>query len=151
VYGTTNGGQHWERLGTGIPIVPVYSLGINPTQNTLVAGTFARSLLSFPLDSLKKNENSSTFTPNGDIPRLSISPNPASVAAVLKVENLKSDQLTEISIVDISGKMLFKKQVRVVGKHEETVDLQGFAPGVYFAFARTGGKVWGARKFVVAN
>jgi len=152
VYGTINGGQHWERLGTGIPIVPVYSLGLNPTQQTLVAGTYARSLLSFPLDSLKKNENSNTFTPNSNVvPLLSISPNPASVRAVLKLENLSSDQLTELRIVDISGKTSFEKQLKVVGKHEEAIDLQDFAPGVYVAFARTGGKVWGARKFVVAR
>ncbi len=152
VYGTTNGGQHWERLGSGIPMVPVYSLGINPAQHTLVAGTFARSLLSFPLDSLKMEENSGTFTPGGGaVPMLCISPNPASVAAVLKVENLKSGQLTEVSIVDISGKRLFKKQIRGVGRLEEEIDLQGFALGVYVVYARTGSKVWGTRKFVVAN
>ncbi|MBC7776300.1 MAG: T9SS type A sorting domain-containing protein [Phycisphaerae bacterium] len=152
VYGTINGGQHWERLGTGIPIVPVYSLGINPAQHTLVAGTFARSLLSFPLDSLKMEENTSAFTPNGSaVPMLSISPNPASIAAVLKVENLKSDQFTEVSIVDISGKTLFKKQIRGLGKHEEVIDLQDFALGVYVVYARTGGKVWGSKKFLVTR
>jgi Uncharacterized protein related to plant photosystem II stability/assembly factor len=52
VYGTTDGGIHWERLGTGIPFVPVYSLGLNPAEYRLVAGTHARSILSFPLDSL---------------------------------------------------------------------------------------------------
>ncbi|MFN0034369.1 MAG: T9SS type A sorting domain-containing protein [Saprospiraceae bacterium] len=152
VYGTTNGGQHWERLGTGMPFVPVYDLEMNPEKKTLFAGTFARSILSYPLDSLRLGENSSTFAPNGRAaPMLSVSPNPASEATILKVENLKSSQLAEVSIVDISGKTLFKKQVKGFGRHEETLDLRGFAPGVYFAFARTGGKVWGARKFVVAR
>ena len=152
VYGTTNGGQHWERLGTGIPIIPVYSLGINPSQRTLIAGTYARSLLSFPLDSLKMDENSNTFNPNGSaVPTLHISPNPASLTAVLKVENMKPGQLTELSIVDVSGKTVFKKQVIGFGKQEETLDLQGFASGIYIAFARTGGKIWGTRKFVVAR
>ena len=152
VYGTTNGGLHWERLGTGIPTVPVYSLGINPAQKTLIAGTYARSLLSFPIDSLKLGENSSTFAPSGyAVPSLGISPNPASVSAVLTVGNLKSGQLSELSIVDLSGKTMLKKQVKGFGKHEETIDLQDFAPGIYFAFARTGGKVWGTRKFVVSK
>jgi len=152
VYGTTNGGQHWERLGTGIPIVPVYDLEMSPSEHTLMAGTFARSLLSFPLDSLKLGENSSTFTPNGYAqPTLSISPNPVSAAAVLKVENLKSRQMAEVSIVDFSGKILLKKQFQGFGKHEETIDLQDLAPGIYIAYARTGAEVWGARKFVVAR
>ncbi len=152
VYGTTNGGQHWEQLGTGIPMVPVYSLGINPSERTLIAGTFARSIQSFPIDSLKLGENSSTFAPkNYNAPTLLISPNPASVKAVLSVENLKSGQLAEVSIVDISGKTLFKKQFKGFGKHEEDVDLQDFAPGIYVVFARTGGKVWGAKKFVITR
>jgi photosystem II stability/assembly factor-like uncharacterized protein len=152
VYGTTNGGLHWERLGTGIPIVPVYSLGINDAQRTLIAGTYARSVLSFPIDSLKLGESSSTFSPDGfAIATFSISPNPASVAAVLKVENLKSGQAAEINIVDISGKRLLQKQFRGFGRHEEEIDLQEFAPGVYFAFARSAGKVWGARKLVVTR
>lgn len=152
VYGSTNGGQHWERLGTGIPIVPVYSLGINLEQRTLIAGTFARSLLSFPLDSLKLGENSSTFSPNGyAAPMLSISPNPASMATVLKVEHLKSGQIAELSIVDLSGKTLYKKRVKGFGKHEERIDLQEIPPGIYIAYAQTEGKVWGVRKFVVAK
>jgi hypothetical protein len=152
VYGTTNGGLHWERLGTGIPTVPVYSLGLNPALNTLVAGTFARSLLSFPIDSLKLNELSGAFTPNGkQTPALSISPNPASVEAVLKLENLPSNVLTEVSVLDLSGKVLLKKQFRGLGKQEESLDLQGFASGVYVVYARTEGKVWGGRKFVVSR
>ncbi|MBK6993931.1 MAG: T9SS type A sorting domain-containing protein [Lewinellaceae bacterium] len=152
VYGTTNGGQRWERLGTGIPTVPVYSLGINLDQRTLIAGTFARSLLTFPIDSLKLGENSNTFTPNGyAAPMLSISPNPASMATVLKVEHLKSGQMAEISIVDLSGRTVFKKQVKGFGKHEERIDLLGIPAGIYIAYAQTGGKVWGARKFVVTK
>ncbi len=152
VYGTKNGGQHWERLGTGMPIIPVYSLGLNLDQNTLIAGTFARSIVSFPIDSLKLGENSSTFTPNGyALPTLSISPNPAFETTVLKVENMKSNQAAEVTIVDLSGKPLLKKQFKGFGKHEEDIDLQDFPRGVYVVYAKTGGKVWGARKFVVAK
>lgn len=152
VYGTINAGQHWERLGTGIPMVPVYDLDINPEQRTLIAGTFARSVQTFSLDSLKLNESSSTSGPNGyGMRSLNISPNPASLAAVLTVENLNSGSMTEISIVDISGKTLLQKQVKGVGRHEETIDLQDFPAGIYFVFSRTGGKVWGTRKFVVSR
>lgn len=152
VYGTTNGGLRWERLGTGMPIVPVYSLGLNPTQRRLAAGTYARSIMSFPLDSLKLGENSSTFTPDGEaLPSLSILPNPARSSTEMCLTNLKASQQTELCIVDFSGKKLFSKQLRVFGKHEETIDLQDLAPGVYIAYARTGGKVWGTKKLVVTR
>jgi photosystem II stability/assembly factor-like uncharacterized protein len=152
VYGTTNGGQHWERLGSGLPIVPVYSLGINTAQQMLIAGTYARSIHTFPLDSLKLGQNSSTFTPDGyALPSIGISPNPASFTTVLSVQNLKSGQSAEVSIVDLSGKILLKRQFKGFGKHEETIDLQDVPSGVYIAYARTGNKVWKAQKFVVTH
>lgn len=152
VYGTVNRGQHWERLGTGIPLVPVYSLGLNPAQNELVAGTFARSLLSFPLDSLKNNEPSGTANPTGKgAPAFSLSPNPAASIAVLTLEGLVTGQPTEFCVMDLSGKTVFKKQFNGVSDRKETLELQDLAAGVYMAFARTGGKPWGARKFVITR
>lgn len=152
VYGTTNGGQHWERLGTGMPIVPVYSLGLNPTQHTLAAGTYARSILSFPLDSLRLGENSSTFSPEREaLPMLSISPNPARGTARLTLSNMKASQLTEVCVVDYAGKPMLQKTLRAFGRHEEWLDLQDFPQGVYLVFARTEGKAWGAQKLVVVR
>ncbi|MBL7809236.1 MAG: T9SS type A sorting domain-containing protein [Saprospiraceae bacterium] len=152
VYGTTNGGLHWERLGTGIPLVPVYDLEFNPAQQTLVAGTFARSIHTFSLDSLQLGQNSSTFTPNGyALPSLSISPNPASGHAFLRVENLKSNQQGEVIITDLSGKQIYRKTFRGFGKHEEILDLQDIPQGVYVSCLRTNGKVMSAEKLVIAR
>lgn len=52
VYFTRDGGVIWNRLGNNIPIIPVFDLERNPVQKTLVAATFARSLWTFPIDSL---------------------------------------------------------------------------------------------------
>ncbi|MBN8680305.1 MAG: T9SS type A sorting domain-containing protein [Chitinophagales bacterium] len=152
VYGTTNGGLHWERLGTGIPIVPVYDLEINPAQQTLVAGTFARSIHTFPLDSLKLGQNSSTFTPNGYAqPSLNISPNPASGEAFMRVENLKSNQQAEVIICDLTGKQIIRKSFKGFGRHEESLDLQDVPRGVYVGYLRSNGKVISAKKLVVTR
>ncbi|MDX1912713.1 MAG: T9SS type A sorting domain-containing protein [Saprospiraceae bacterium] len=152
VYGTTNGGQHWERLGVGIPIVPIYDLDLNPAKHTLMAGSYARSLFSFPLDSLRLGENSSTYAPPGYAsPQLKISPNPATVQAVFTLENLKSGQDAELVVTDLSGKTVFRKSFKGFGRHEETLDLQDIPAGIYLAFVRSGGQVWGARKWVVAK
>lgn len=152
VYITTNGGGHWERLGTGMPIVPVYDLEMNLQGKTLVAGTFARSILSFPLDSLRVGENSSTYAPGGVAPpSLSVFPGLATDKAVLTLENLKSGQSAEVFVADMSGRVLWRQHYKGFGKHTETFDLSRFAPGIYVAFARSNGKAWGARKFVVAR
>lgn len=152
VYVTLNSGKNWERLGTGMPFVPVYDLDINTTKKTLVAGTFARSILSFPIDSLHIGENSSTFSPGGIAPpSLTVNPSPAYSSTVLTIDNLKSNQAAQIFITDASGRTIWQQQVKGFGKHETAIDLQPFAPGVYIAFARSNGKLWGGRKFVIAK
>jgi photosystem II stability/assembly factor-like uncharacterized protein len=52
VYFTRNGGQRWQRLGSGMPIIPVFDLEHNPARRQLVAATFARGIWTFPLDSI---------------------------------------------------------------------------------------------------
>ena len=51
VYATVDAGTHWERLGA-MPWIPVYDLVVDTVQRRLVAGTFSRSIQSFPLDSI---------------------------------------------------------------------------------------------------
>ncbi len=52
VYATLNAGQNWHRLGGNLPYIVTYDLAINLAKNELVAGTFGRSIQSFPLDSI---------------------------------------------------------------------------------------------------
>jgi hypothetical protein len=51
VFATLNRGANWEPVGT-LPTIPVYDVDADTITKRLIAGTFARSLLSFPLDSL---------------------------------------------------------------------------------------------------
>ena len=52
VYATLNGGTSWDRLGENFPFVITYDLDLNETENLLIAATFGRSVLTFPLDSI---------------------------------------------------------------------------------------------------
>jgi photosystem II stability/assembly factor-like uncharacterized protein len=152
IYGTLDGGQHWERLGTGMPIVPVYDLEINPVQRTLIAGTYARSIMTFPLDSLQIGNDVSTYNPGGrKPPKLTVMPNPASIQAKLLLENLVPKETTEVFIADLSGRIVWQQQFKNIEKQEIPLDAQNFAPGVYVAFARTQGRVWGQQKCVIAR
>jgi hypothetical protein len=152
IYGTLDGGQHWERLGTGMPIVPVYDLEMNPVQRTLIAGTYARSIMTFPLDSLQIGDDVSTYNPGGGKPpKLTVTPNPASIQAKLVLEHLAPKQTTEVFIADLSGRIVWQQQFKNIEKQEIPLDAQNFAPGVYVAFARTQGKVWGQQKCVIAR
>jgi len=151
VYATLDGGKNWERVGTGMPLVPVYDILINPAQRTLVAGTFARSIMSFPLDSLKTGGNVSTFTPDGYVPRFAANPTLATDHVRFTVDYLSSTQTAEITVTDLAGRQLWQERFRGGQRHEAQVDTQSFPAGAYVAFVRTDGKVWGQKKFVVTR
>ncbi len=54
VYATIDGGAAWKRVGD-MPFVKVMDLAYNAVNNTIIAGTFGRSVMTFPLDSLKED------------------------------------------------------------------------------------------------
>lgn len=151
VYGTLNGGSHWERLGAGMPIVPVYDLTFNLDKKTLCAGTFGRSIYSFPLDSLKLGGDVSTSTPGNDhTASLAVRPNLVSTNTTITIEDLKSRQTAEVMVTDMSGRLVWKTQVQGFGKHSLPMDTQSLPAGMYVVFAQSDGRIWGHEKFVVA-
>jgi len=51
VYHSDSWGAQWERVGD-MPFIPVFELDVDTLSSQLVAATFARSIQTFPLDSL---------------------------------------------------------------------------------------------------
>ena len=152
VYITQNGGQQWERLGSGMPFVPVYDLDMNLSRRTLIAGTHARSIMTYPLDSLRIGENSSTFSPGGIAPpSLSVNPSPATGNTTLTLSNLLSKQEAAVYIADMSGDVVWRELFSGYGDHRRNIDVSQLAPGIYVACARINGKALIVRKFVVTR
>ena len=52
VYSTINAGENWIRVGNNMPTIPVFDVKVDTALHTLVAGTFARGIWTFPTDSL---------------------------------------------------------------------------------------------------
>ena len=52
VYVSQDGGAKWARVGTNFPYMPVYDLEYNPVENKIVAATFSRGLMTFPIGEL---------------------------------------------------------------------------------------------------
>lgn len=52
VYATLNKGITWDRVGNNMPIIPVFDLDYNPSTKRIIAGTYARSLMTIPIDSI---------------------------------------------------------------------------------------------------
>jgi hypothetical protein len=122
VYITQNGGIHWDRLGSGMPVIPVFDITFHPLDNRLLAGTFARSMMAFPLDSL------GIVTNNLDSQKgnsgLDVFPNPSA--------DQINFQLAEIGLVKIyemnSGKKISEQKF---AKGQQQIDISTFSAGIY--------------------
>lgn len=122
VYITQNGGNHWDRLGSGMPVIPVFDIAFHPLDNRLLAGTFARSMMAFPLDSL----GIVTHYPERKIKEneLSIYPNPATDKI-----NFSHNGNGRLMVYSIAGgqKVLEEK----ISRDNRQIDITGLAPGTY--------------------
>lgn len=117
VYGTMNGGQIWERVGTNMPIIAVYDLEWNRGENTLVAGTFARAVMSYPLEGIVEGDNlSSVDFKTQEKVALTLFPNPVGNDLNLSFVNNRPNEPVRISIYTIDGKLM--KQVSKRTKKE---------------------------------
>ncbi|MGB2134583.1 MAG: T9SS type A sorting domain-containing protein, partial [Flavobacteriales bacterium] len=99
-------GANWEPVGT-LPAIPVYDVDADTITNRLIAGTFARSLLSFPLDSLlpapevvEPNEVASFEAATNRV-----YPNPFTSTLNL---NLGED-VQSVRVIDFSGRIVHKQ------------------------------------------
>jgi len=56
MFWTTDEGANWAALGRGLPNVPTFDLILDNANRRLIAGTYGRSFLTLPLDSLDINQ-----------------------------------------------------------------------------------------------
>lgn len=123
VYATQDYGQNWERVGNNMPICPVYDMDWDMIQDRLVAGTHARSMMTFPMDSLLPDVI--TANPWLDAPlRVSVYPNPT--ADYIKIRLPEAGGTFEI--LDLNGKRV--RNGRIEGL-EKQISLQTLPVGTY--------------------
>lgn len=138
VYGTINGGDDWERLGNNMPILPVYDLEWNEVNNELIAGTFARSLATFPLDSILQDPVSSELVSVPDR-ALKLFPSPASTVLNIEIEEISAHEKLELFLFNTTGVLVLTKEILPTDK----LDVSQLISGVYFIKIKKGNKEWG--------
>ncbi len=124
VYATVDGGQFWERVGSNMPVIPVYDIEIENATNKLIAGTHARSLMTYPVDSILLAtgiSESPVHEVNG-----TIYPVPAQQHIYFKINiNGKGS----LRIFDTQGRLVSELQVQ---SHPHfKLDVSGLHAGVY--------------------
>ncbi|MEZ4888374.1 MAG: T9SS type A sorting domain-containing protein [Chitinophagales bacterium] len=112
VYASLNAGENWQRLGSNMPYGFVFDMDYDPVHNQLIAGTYSRSMYSFPLDSIIEynllTDIADTGLPNKKDDELQIKPNPATSFIEATLEETSSSLSTQYEwrIYTIEGKQV---------------------------------------------
>ncbi len=121
VYVTKDAGTKWDRVGGNMPAIPVFDIEIDYPNKKLVAGTFARSIQSFSLDSVFTTSGTITSLSESSETNITVSPNPvAERISINGVNNIK-----EVCVYSISGKVVMKTS------YESVIDVSELPNGNY--------------------
>jgi len=143
VYHTINRGQFWERSGLGMPVLPVYDLAYDDTNHTLVAGTFARSIMTLKLDDIiKKYTKPNSITEQ--IADLQVYPNPFHDQVTIDTRNILSPG--NITITSLNGQVVFEQPIS--GSTKSTLNLSALKPGNYLLTIQTKNKIIATQKLI---
>jgi hypothetical protein len=133
-----NAGMQWERLGSDLPFVPVYDLEYDSINNRLLVGTFARSILSYPLDSLiiEQEMEDTTVVQVNELELQSAveaHPNPATAFVDLSFSNIYPGRAYEIAILNANGQLVELTKGHQQGRAVHQIDIQNWPAGWYVA------------------
>jgi photosystem II stability/assembly factor-like uncharacterized protein len=146
VYGTRNGGQSWARLGVGLPFTPVYDLEFNLEKKELVAASFGRSVLSFPLDSLRLGLDVSTFDPQTANASMTAHPSLFATELNVQLDRIKQSAVTEILVFSMAGQLMHSERVERRGQYQSAISTSHWPNGAYIVTVHTDGKIWSRQK-----
>jgi photosystem II stability/assembly factor-like uncharacterized protein len=134
VYASLDAAQTWQHLGKDMPLYPVFDIEIDTITHRLIAGTFARSMLSFPLDSIiywpKSNVSINRIT-QADTP-LKIYPNP--VSDILHIETV-GNKPSQFLLYNLEGKLIIQKAS--TGQHHQ-LSISHLPSGMYMLVCTQG-------------
>ena len=147
VYGTVTAGSEWERLGTNMPIVTVYDLVINEAKNELVAGTFARSIMTYSLDSISTIDTImvSNNTPTRlETVGIKIFPTVATHSTQVKIENTEPNRTAELVVISMDGKLMYQASKLSGNEIIHDLDISNYPAGQYFVKVKIRHKIMSA-------
>lgn len=137
VYATKNGGQQWHRLGRDFPQVAVYDLTWNSAWNTLLAGSFGRSIFTYDLHAFlnaKPVANKETFRLEN---ALECYPNPVRDVLYIRWSGFPG-KVGKLQIYATTGQVVWSTEVALSeSRHELT--LPNLPVGTYILSLQGGG------------
>ena len=128
-----------------MPLITVNDLDINIKNNQLIAGTYARSIMTFPLSEIKRGNPTSNEVPALKALRLEITPNPADAEVVIDLPKLSNGMNRSLRIMDLNGQTIINIENIDQEKSIYRLNLQGLNAGIYLAVYQEG-QVFRSRK-----
>lgn len=142
VYGSMDAGENWERLGSNLPYIQVSDLAWNAARNELVAGTFARSIQSYPLDSLFVEPMDTTVV---NLPSLDAAPSfiklfpsPATDWVQAEFYPIESGKGYQLALLNAQGQLVLSRNGKAAGKVEERLNVKRLPSGMYTVKVKMG-------------
>jgi photosystem II stability/assembly factor-like uncharacterized protein len=124
VYGTTDAGTTWNRIGNNMPSITVFDLDHDIFNNKLLAGSFARSMWSFPIDSIL------VTTGIAQRSRLTLNLYPMPAADYIYISGDAVKGLEEVNVFSTDGS---KIQINAPGSDDQKkLDIRYLKTGTYF-------------------
>ena len=118
LYGTTDQGSNWYRIGENMPFIPINSVMFNRNKNEIVAGTFARSLWTIDATVITKSKDYSKNNKTKD------------VLIVFNSYKIPIEKFDQINLINISGKIVQTfKNFEISNSEISTNEL---TQGIYF-------------------
>lgn len=128
VYITTDAANSWTRMGNNMPVFPVFDLDYDSVNYKIVAGTFARSMMSYDVSSLFKKAGDPTgLNENSVLSQMKMYPVPFTESVTIDLP--APYKYERIAIVNASGQRVF-----ATNEVHQTQSIQtaGWNNGVYF-------------------
>lgn len=126
VYASLDGGTSWDRVGVNMPYIEVYDLEINDGKQTLIAGTYGKSIMSFPLDKILKQVVS--VNNSDQLEQVKLYPNPCKDYLQINYRSVGLE--SSYQIIDHFGKVI--EQGTFTSDSNNNVNVISLKPGLYF-------------------
>lgn len=123
VYFSKDGGDHWMRLGNNMPLIPVFDLDYNPESNQLIAGTHAKSIMTYDLDQEGIDGQMGVNVRQEIYKELILYPNPAT--DFVRFDLIPGEDAL-ITLYNIQGQIISQQK-----SGDGILDVREFPPGTY--------------------
>jgi WD40 repeat protein len=141
VYVSRDAGFKWERLGSNMPYMPVYDIDYNPAENKIIAATFSRGIMTFPVEEL---DLVSSTRPGDQVSNeldVHLYPTITSNQLFISCNDFDSNgEDLQVSIYDMEGKMIRSQTEHSDEVHKVTF-MDKSSPGLYVAKVQSGRKM----------